>query len=50
MKFGKDFFKILSLVVQILRMFAAVFGDDDDKEEANHSTERSASPNPSEVC
>lgn len=31
MKFGADFFKILEFVVAILRMFARVFGDDDDR-------------------
>ena len=31
MKFGKDFFQILEFVVAILRLFARVFGDDDDR-------------------
>lgn len=30
MKFGKDFFKILQLVVAIMRLVARVFGDNDD--------------------
>ncbi len=32
MKFGSDFFKILEFVVAILRMFARVFGDDEDRQ------------------
>jgi len=31
MKFGADFFKILQLVVSFIRMFARIFGDDEDK-------------------
>ena len=29
--FGSDFFKIFHFVVEILRLIASVFGDDDDK-------------------
>lgn len=32
MKFGSDFFKVLELVVAILRMFARIFGDADDRQ------------------
>lgn len=42
MKFGADFFKILNLVVQILRLFSKAFGDDEDKKQANDSEHRSA--------
>jgi len=31
MKFGTDFFKILNLVIQIMRLFAKVLGDDAEK-------------------
>ena len=31
MKFGVDFFKILQLVVSFIRMFARIFGDEEDK-------------------
>lgn len=50
MKFGRDFFKILNIVIQIMRMFAAVFGDDSDKEAVNESLERSSNPNSDEAC
>lgn len=50
MKFGRDFFKILSFVIQIMRLFAAVFGDDDDKKGVKESEERSSSPVANEVC
>jgi len=29
--FGKDFFRTLEFVVAVLRLFARVFGDDDDR-------------------
>lgn len=32
MKFGEDFFKVLEFVMAILRMFARVFGDEEDRE------------------
>lgn len=41
MKFGTDFFKILNLVVQIMRLFAKVFGEKDDKEAVEESEARS---------
>lgn len=44
MKFGTDFFKILNLVIQIMRLFAKVFGDADDNKGAKESEERSANP------
>ena len=50
MKFGKDFFKILNLVIQIMRLFARVCGDADDKNEADASVERTASSDPNESC
>jgi len=31
MKFGVDFFKIVAFAMQILRLFARIFGDDEDK-------------------
>lgn len=50
MKFGADFFRILNLVIQIMRLFAKVFGDDADKDEAAASEARTASPDNSESC
>jgi len=32
MKFGMDFFKIIVFAMQILRLFARIFGDEDDKQ------------------
>lgn len=49
-KFGRDFFKILSLVIQIMRLFASVMGDEEDKREVEASEDRSASSNVGEVC
>ena len=46
MKFGVDFFKILNIVIQLMRMFAKVFGDDDDKKAAAESEARTANSNP----
>jgi len=50
MKFGGDFFKILNLVVQIMRLFARIFGDESDKAASEASEERSASSDSSEAC
>lgn len=41
MKFGGDFFKVLNLVILIMRMFGKVFGDDDDKKAIADSEGRS---------
>lgn len=49
MKFGRDFFKILNIVVQLMRMFASVFGDAEDKKEADESRKRSANSNPDDA-
>ncbi len=43
MKFGADFFRILNLVIQIMRLFAKVFGDESDKIEAEASEARTMS-------
>jgi len=45
MNFGLDFFKILNVVIQVLRIFAKVFGDDTTKEKALESEERSREQN-----
>jgi len=45
MHFGVDFFKVLNLVIQIMRMFSKVFGDDVAKDEAVQSEERSKAGN-----
>lgn len=42
--FGSDFFKILEYIVAALRLFARIFGDDDDKKaddeaQSNHRHE-----------
>ena len=50
MKFGSDFFKILNLVIQIMRLFARVFGDNDDKTAVAESEARTESPNIDEAC
>lgn len=50
MKFGADFFKILNLVIQIMRLFARVFGDKEDKEEVKVSEARTQNSDPHESC
>jgi len=50
MIFGKDFFKIFNLVIQIIRLFGRVFGDDEDKKAVEDSTARTASENKDEAC
>jgi len=50
MKFGRDFFKILSLVIQIMRLIAATLGDEEDKKEAAESRDRTKSADPDEPC
>ena len=50
MTFGKDFFKILNIVVTLMRMFASVFGDDDDKKAVDESKLRSKDGNPDHTC
>jgi len=50
MKFGKDFFKILNIVIQIMRLFAKAFGDDEDKTEAKASESRTANADSNEAC
>lgn len=50
MTFGADFFKILNLVIQIMRLFAKVFGSKEDKDEAAASEIRTSSPDSSESC
>ena len=50
MKFGKDFFKIFNFAIQLLRLFAKVFGDPEDKTEAAESEARSKNDNVNEAC
>ena len=49
MKFGRDFFKILNIVIQLMRMFAGIFGDDEDRKEVEESKKRSVNSNPDEA-
>ena len=34
MHIGSDFFKILDFIMAVLRMFAEIFGDDDEQSES----------------
>jgi len=45
MMFGKDFFKILKFAMQILVMFAKIFGDDEDNDNANNDLGDAKDPN-----
>lgn len=50
MIFGRDFFKILNIVIQLMRMFAKVFGDDEDKKAAVESELKTSSADSTESC
>lgn len=50
MKFGKDFFKVLNIVIQLMRMFAKVFGDDEDQKAAVDSEVRTKDGDSSHAC
>lgn len=50
MKFGADFFKILNLVIQIMRMFAKIFGDEEDKNAVAESEERTKNQYQEDSC
>lgn len=50
MKFGKDFFRILNIVIQLMRMFAKVFGDPEDKAAADESEARTKDGDASHSC
>lgn len=50
MKIGGDFFKILNFAIQIMRLFAQIFGDEEDKKAVAQSKVRTASNNPDEAC
>ena len=45
MNFGADFFKIFNFAIQLLRLFAKVFGNDADKKQVEESVERSKAGN-----
>ena len=49
MRFGGDFFRILNIVIQLMRMFASAFGDEDDKKAAAESKVRTSNSNPDEA-
>ena len=49
MKLGKDFFKMFGFAIQVFRLFASVFGDAEEKKEAEESKLRTASANPEEL-
>ncbi len=36
MIFGKDFWKLAQFLFQLLRLLGDIFGDDEDKEQANN--------------
>ena len=50
MQFGKDFFKILNIVVQVMRMLAGILGDADDKKAVEESKIRSKDANSDHAC
>ena len=50
MKFGKDFFRTLNVVIQMLRMLAKMFGDDEDKKAALESEAKSKDGTSDNAC
>jgi hypothetical protein len=40
MRFGSDFFKILEFVIAALRMFARLFGDEEDQKADDETREK----------
>lgn len=48
--FGVDFFKIFNLVIQIMRLLAKTFGDEEDKKAAEESEQRSREPSTNDAC
>lgn len=48
--FGRDFFKWLNFVIQILRMLAKNFGSAEEKEAAEESEARSKEPTSNHAC
>lgn len=50
MTFGKDFFRILNLIVVVMRLFAKIFGDESDKEAVRESEARTENSDSNEAC
>ena len=50
MKVGGAFFKILNFAIAIMRLFAQIFGDPEDKKAVTESKARSANSNPDDMC
>jgi len=50
MQFGKDFFKILNIVIQVMRMLAGILGDDEDKKAVEESKLRTKDANTDHAC
>lgn len=50
MKIGSDFWKILNFAIAIIRLFAQIFGDDEDKKAVQESKVRTANNNPDLTC
>lgn len=50
MRVGNDFFKILNFAIAIMRLFAQIFGDTEDKKAVEESKARTANSNPDDVC
>ena len=50
MKIGKDFFRILSFAIAIMRLFGQIFGDEEDKQAVAESKVRTANDSPDDVC
>lgn len=49
MKIGSDLFRILNFAIAIIRLFASIFGDEDDKQAVEESKARSANTNPDDM-
>lgn len=45
MHLGTDFFRIFNFAIQLVRLFAKIFGDDEEKKQVEESEARSANGN-----
>lgn len=50
MHFGTDFFRIFNFAIQLLRLFARIFGDDEDKKAVEESEDRSTDSTSTDAC
>lgn len=50
MTFGKDFFRILSFAIALIRLFAKIFGDEEAKKDVAESIARTKDGDADHTC